>query len=150
MVTILWRSDEDEITFKANEKHRYGLWETVSKRLKESPLGSKSRFMEVHHVYPMACEGWPSWNSPRMLTLRFLYSGPPFVLLVGRVTSRDTTTLATSPSKDTAVLADIGPIYPIILFLPEVMVKIKKTFKVYFFTSIPKLNNPFRGKGRSH
>ena len=48
----------------------------------------------------------------RILTLRFLYSGPPFVILVGRVTSRDTTTLAKSPSKDTAVLADIGPIYP--------------------------------------
>ena len=28
---ILWRSDRDEITFKAIERHRYGLRETVSK-----------------------------------------------------------------------------------------------------------------------
>ena len=31
---ILWRSDKDKITFKAIEKHRYGLQKTVSKNLK--------------------------------------------------------------------------------------------------------------------
>ena len=31
---ILWRSDKDKITFKAIEKHRYGLQKTVSKHLK--------------------------------------------------------------------------------------------------------------------
>ena len=30
---ILWRSDKDKNTFKAIEKHRYGLWKIVSKHL---------------------------------------------------------------------------------------------------------------------
>ena len=30
LVKILWRSDTDEITFKAIKKHRYGLRETVT------------------------------------------------------------------------------------------------------------------------
>ena len=34
LVKILWRSDKDKITFKAIEKQRYGLRETVSKHLK--------------------------------------------------------------------------------------------------------------------
>ena len=35
---ILWRSDKDKITFKAIEKHRYGLQKTVSKHLKSFPV----------------------------------------------------------------------------------------------------------------
>ena len=46
---LLRRSDKDKITFKAIEKHRYGLRETLSKHLKESPLWSQNRIMEVHH-----------------------------------------------------------------------------------------------------
>ena len=34
LVKILWRSDKDKIAFNAIEQQRYGLWETVSKRLK--------------------------------------------------------------------------------------------------------------------
>ena len=33
LVKILWRSDKDKNTFKAIEKHRYGLRKTVSKHL---------------------------------------------------------------------------------------------------------------------
>ena len=36
---ILRRSDKDKITFKTIEKHRYGLWETVSKYLKRMNKG---------------------------------------------------------------------------------------------------------------
>ena len=38
LVKILWRSDKDEITFKAIEKDRYGLRETVSKHLNFKPI----------------------------------------------------------------------------------------------------------------
>ena len=34
LLKILWRSNKDKITFKAIEKHRYGLRETVLKHLK--------------------------------------------------------------------------------------------------------------------
>ena len=35
LVKLLWRSDNNKITFKAIEKYRYGLWKTTSKHLKE-------------------------------------------------------------------------------------------------------------------
>ena len=38
LVKILRRSNKDKITFKAIEKHRYVLRETVSKHLKESKM----------------------------------------------------------------------------------------------------------------
>jgi len=36
VVKILWRLEEDKITFKAIEKYRYGLRKTVSKHLNQS------------------------------------------------------------------------------------------------------------------
>ena len=43
LVKILWRSNKDKITFRAIEKHRYGLRETVSKHLKQARNLSNKR-----------------------------------------------------------------------------------------------------------
>ena len=56
---ILWRSGKDKITFKAIEKHRYGLRETVSKP------GLSLRFQVAGYLLLVAGEVASSRGAPR-------------------------------------------------------------------------------------